>query len=27
MTITFSQNLGGAGVPVTNVSVYEKEDE
>ena len=27
MTITFSQNLGGVGVPVTNVSVYDKEVE
>ena len=27
MTITFTRNLGGVGVPVTNVSVYEKEDE
>jgi hypothetical protein len=27
MTITFSRNLGGVGVPVTNVSVYDKEDE
>jgi hypothetical protein len=27
MTITFSRNLGGSGVPVTNVSVYDKEEE
>ena len=27
MTITFSRNLGGIGVPVTNVSVYEKTEE
>ena len=27
MTITFSRNLGGVGVPITNVSVYEKEDD
>ena len=27
MTITFTRNLGGSGVPVTNVSVYEKEEE
>ena len=27
MTITFSRNLGGSGVPVTNISVYDKEQE
>ena len=27
MTITFNRNLGGAGVPVANVSVYDKEVE
>ena len=27
MTITFTRNLGGVGVPVTNVSVYDKEEE
>jgi hypothetical protein len=27
MTITFSRDMGGVGVPVTNVSVYEKEQE
>ena len=27
MTITFTRNLGGSGVPVTNVSVYRKEEE
>ena len=27
MTITFSRNMGGVDVPVTNVSVYEKEEE
>ncbi len=27
MTITFTRNLGGAGVPITNVSVYEKSEE
>lgn len=27
MTITFNRNLGGSDVPVTNVSVYDKEDQ
>ena len=27
MTITFNRNLGGSGVPITNVSVYQKEEE
>jgi hypothetical protein len=27
MTITFTRNLGGVGVPITNVSVYQKEEE
>jgi len=27
MTITFTRNLGGSGVPITNVSVYVKEEE
>jgi hypothetical protein len=27
MTITFTRNLGGSGVPITNVSVYEREAE
>ena len=27
MTITFRRDIGGSGVPVTNVSVYEKEEE
>jgi hypothetical protein len=27
MTITFRRDLGGSGVPVTNVSVYDKETE
>ena len=27
MTITFRRDLGGVGVPVTNVSVYDREEE